>query len=61
MGFLIWLRVLFHVFVAILIKAPLPYVAVVTVGIFLHELGSKWNFIVMNSGGKYKVAIKDGR
>ena len=28
---LIWLWVLFHVFVAILIKAPLPYVAVVTV------------------------------
>ena len=44
MGFLIWLRVLFHVFVAILIKAPLPYVAVVTVGIFLHELWLQMKF-----------------
>ena len=34
MGSLIWLWVLFHVFVAILITTPLPYVTVVTVGIF---------------------------
>ena len=33
-----WLWLLFHVFVAILIKAPLPYVVVVTVGIFRWTL-----------------------
>ena len=31
---LIWLLVLFHVFVVMLIKAPLPYAVAVTVGIF---------------------------
>ena len=35
-----WLWVLFHVFVAILIKAPLPYVVAVTVGIFRWTLAA---------------------
>ena len=41
-GFLIWFWVLFHVFVAILIliKAPLPYVVVGTVGIFRWPLAA---------------------
>ena len=38
MGSLIWLWLLFHVFVAILIKVPLPYVVLVTVGIFRWPL-----------------------
>ena len=60
MGSLTWLWVLFHVFVAILIKAPLPYVAVVTVGIFRWPLAAI-KVSVMKSRGKYKPTIKDGR
>ena len=59
MGSLIWLQILFHVFVAILIKAPLHTnkVVVVSAGIFRRPLV----VIVMRTGGKYKPAIKDGR
>ena len=39
-GSLIWLWVLFHVFVAILIKAPLQYIAVVTERIFRWPLAA---------------------
>ena len=60
MGSLTWLWVLFHFFVAILIKAPLPYVAVVTVGIFRWPLAAI-EVSVMKSRGKYKPTIKDGR
>ena len=60
MGSLTWIWVLFHVFVAIIIKAPLPYVAVVTVGIFRWPM-AVIEVSVMKSGGKYKPAIKDGR
>ena len=42
---------------AIILKAVLPYVVVVTVGIFRRPLIT----IVMRSGGKYTPAIKDGR
>ena len=40
MGSLIWLWVLFHVFPAILIKAPSPYVVVGIVGIFRWPLAA---------------------
>ena len=60
MGSLIWVAVLFHVFVVVLIKAPLPYVAVVTKGFFRWPLAAnevhsyeKW--------GKYEPAMRDGR
>ena len=38
MGSLIWLSKSFYVFVALLIKVPLPYVAVVTVRVFRWPL-----------------------
>ena len=51
---------LFHVFVAILpMKAPWPYVVVVTEGLFKSPLVA--NEVYRINGRKYKPAIKDRR